>query len=197
MNESKGWIVIPKDVKSCICQIADKIKGATIRSIMSFIVDNPNAHLVSVHGDNKKALVLQGSLFAFDKSLWDYNSCILFACQEEMYFGIGQRSSENDEALNQFQKFCLQCKLVFDNDDHQCILGAFMKMCCEVLLPSAHEHLLSGVPEFAKNGLFEIGIPEILAESWCGVLKKEKNVIDNSSDEKIGSLIMRGQISHS
>ncbi len=91
-----------------------------------------------------------------------------------MYFGIGQRNSENDEALNQFQKFPLLCKLVFDNDDHQCILGAFMKMCCEVLLPSAHEHLLSGVQNFAKKGLFEIGLPKIFAESWCGILKKKK-----------------------
>ncbi len=59
-----------------------------------------------------------------------------------------------------------------------------MKMCCEVLLPSAHEHLLSGVQKFAKNDLFEIGLPKILAESWCGILKKEKNIIDNSSDAK-------------
>ncbi len=55
------------------------------------------------HGDNKKKLVTnipQDSLFALDKQLLDYTSCILFACQEEMYFGIGQRSSENDELLN-------------------------------------------------------------------------------------------------
>ncbi len=91
-----------------------------------------------------------------------------------MYFGIGQRSSEDDEVLNQFQKFPLQCKLVFDNDDYQCILGAFMKMCCEVLLPSAREHLLSSVQKFAKNGLFEIVLPKFLAESQCGILKKEK-----------------------
>ncbi len=53
-NQNKGWVVIPKEVKSCICQIADKIKGVTIRSIIPCIVDNPNAHLLSVHGDNKK-----------------------------------------------------------------------------------------------------------------------------------------------
>ncbi len=66
-----------------------------------------------------------------------------------MYFGIDQRSSENDEDLNRFQKFLLKCKLVFDNDDHQCIFGVFMKMCCELLLPSAHEHLLSSVQKLA------------------------------------------------
>ncbi len=59
-----------------------------------------------------------------------------------------------------------------------------MKMYCEVLLPSAHEHLLSNVPKYAKNGPFEIGLPKILAESWCGILKNEKLLIDNSSDAK-------------
>ncbi len=70
---------------------------------MTCIVDDPNAHLLSVRGDNKKTLVTnisQDSLFAIDKCLWDHTSCILFACQEEMYFGIFQRSSENDDALN-------------------------------------------------------------------------------------------------
>ncbi len=57
-------------------------------------------------------------------------------------------------------------------------------MCREVLLPSAHEHLLSGVPKYAKNGQFEVVLPKILAESWCCILKREKNVIDNSSDAK-------------
>ncbi len=102
-NQNIGRVIFPKEVKSCICQIADKIKGVTIHSIMPCIVDNPNAHLLSVHGEKKKILViniLQDSLFALDKCLLDYTSCILFACQEEMYFGIGQRSSENDEALN-------------------------------------------------------------------------------------------------
>ncbi len=112
----------PKNVKSCIFQIADKINSVIIRSIIPCISDNPNVHLLSVHGDNKKTLVTnipQDSLFALDKRIWDCTSCILFAYQEEMYFGIGQRRSENDEALNQFQKFPLQCKLVFDNDNHQ------------------------------------------------------------------------------
>ncbi len=172
--QNKGWVVIPKEVKSCICQIADKIKGVTIHSIIHCIVDNPNTHLLSVHGDKKKTLVTnfpRVSLFALDKGSWDCTSCVLFTSQEEMYCGIGQRSSENDEALNQFQKFPLQCKLVFDIDDHQCILGAFMKICCEVLLPSAHECLLSRVPKFAKKRLLEIGLPMISAESLCGILK--------------------------
>ncbi len=56
-----------------------------------------------------------------------------------------------------------------------------MKMCCEVLLLSAHEHLLSGVPKFSY-GLLEIGLPKILFESQCGILNKEKDVIDNSTD---------------
>ncbi len=90
-----------------------------------------------------------------------------------MYFGIGHRSSEN-EALIQFQKFPLQFKLVFNNNDHQCILGAFMEMCCEVLHSLAHEQLLNDFPKFAKNCLLEIGLPKILAESQSGILKKEK-----------------------
>ncbi len=70
---------------------------------MPCIVENPNEHLLSVHGDNKKNLVTNipcESLFSLNQQLLDYTSCVLFACQEQMYFGIGQRSSENDEALN-------------------------------------------------------------------------------------------------
>ncbi len=51
-----------------------------------------------------------------------------------------------------------------------------------MLLQSVHEHLLSGFPKLADNSLLEIGIPKILAESWCGILKMEPNVIDNSSN---------------
>ncbi len=47
-------------------------------------------------------------------------------------------------------------------------------MCYEVFHLSAHDQLLSGVPKFSKKGLLEIGLPKILAESWCGILKKEK-----------------------
>ena len=72
-----------------------------------------------------------------------------------------------------------------------------MKMCCEVLLPSAHEHLLSGVQKFAKNDLFEIGLPKILAESWRGILKKEKISLTTQVMQKIGSSNMWEQISHS
>ena len=78
-DQNKGWVVIPKEVKSCICQIADKIKGVTIRSIMPCIVQNPNAHFLSVHGDNKKTLVINipgNSLFSLDQRLLDYTSCI-------------------------------------------------------------------------------------------------------------------------
>ncbi len=53
-NPNKEWVVIHNEVKSSICQIADKIKGVTIYSIIPRIVDNPNAHLLSVHGENKK-----------------------------------------------------------------------------------------------------------------------------------------------
>ncbi len=73
-----------------------------MHSIMTCILEDPNAHLLSVHGD-KKTLVTnfpRVSLFALDKGSWDCTSCVLFTSQEEMYCGIGQRSSENDEVLN-------------------------------------------------------------------------------------------------
>ncbi len=75
LNQNKGWVVIPKDVKSCILQISDKFKGMTICSIMPCIVEELNVHLLSVHGDNKKTFVTnipQDSLFALEKHLWDY-----------------------------------------------------------------------------------------------------------------------------
>ncbi len=71
-----------------------------------------------------------------------------------------------------------------------------MEMCCEVLLPSAHEHLLIGVPKYAKNGQFEIGLPKILAEAQCGILKKEKMKLTTQMMQKNGLLIMLEQISH-
>ncbi len=79
--------------------------------------DHPfnQAHLLSIHGDNKKMLVINTStelLFALDKHLLDYSFCTLFACQEEMYFGVGERNTKDDEYFNQIQQFSLQCKLV-------------------------------------------------------------------------------------
>ncbi len=82
-----------------------------MRSIIPYTVDNPNAHILSDNGDNKKTLVTNipwDSMFALDKQFLDHTSCVLFACQEEMYFGIGQRSSENDEALNRFSNITMQ-----------------------------------------------------------------------------------------
>ncbi len=72
-----------------------------------------------------------------------------------------------------------------------------MKMCFEVLLLSAHEQLLSGFNKFAKNCLLKIGLLKILAESWCGILKKEKMKLTTQMMQKNGLLIMLGEISHS
>ncbi len=84
-HHNKGWVVILKDIKSSINQIFDKIKGVAIQSTMPWIVDYFSDHLSSVHGDNKKALVIKiprDSLFAIDKQYLDYTSCVVFACQE-------------------------------------------------------------------------------------------------------------------
>ncbi len=70
LNQNKGWVVISKDVKSCICQISDKIKGGTIRLIIPCITEDPNMHILNVHGDKKKKLVSiipWDSLFALEK----------------------------------------------------------------------------------------------------------------------------------
>ncbi len=40
------------------------------------------------------------------------------------------------------------------------------------------------MPKYAKNGQFEVVLPKFLAETRCGILKREKNVIDNSGDAK-------------
>ncbi len=58
-----------------------------------------------------------------------------------------------------------------------------MKMCFEVLLLSAHDHLLNDIPNLEKNCL-ELGLSKILAESRCGILKEEQDIIYNSSDTK-------------
>ncbi len=49
--------------------------------------------------------------------------------------------------MDQLANIPLHCKLVFDNDKHQCILGAFMKMCGEVLIPSAFDSLMHYISE--------------------------------------------------
>ncbi len=84
----------------------------------------------------------QDTLFSLGKHLLDYTSCVLFAYQEEMHFGVGQRNMDNNDYLKPFQWLSLQCKLVFENNEHQCILGVFVKMCCEVLLPSECNRLM-------------------------------------------------------
>ncbi len=79
---------------------------------------------MSVQGDNRKHLVTNipcNTLFALDKHLLDYSSCTLFVCQEEIYFGVGQRNTDNVEQLNQYQQFPLQCRMVIHIDEHQLV----------------------------------------------------------------------------
>lgn len=44
--------------------------------------------------------------------------------------------------MDQLANILFQCKVVFDNNKHQCNLGAFIKMCSEVLIPFAFETLM-------------------------------------------------------
>ncbi len=144
-HQNKGWVRIPKDIKSKISEIADKIRGVTIQTIMPCVTNKKSAHLLCVDGYNTKSLVRNipcNTLFALEKQLLEYSSCTLFACQEEIYFGVGQRNTDNEQQLNQYQRFPLQCKLMFDNKEHQCMLGAFMKVFCEVLTTSGQDILM-------------------------------------------------------
>ncbi len=184
---NKGWVRIPKDIKLKINEIADKIRGVTIRTIMPCVTNKKSAHLLSVQGDNRKHLVTnipRNTLFALDMRLLDYSSCTLFACQEEIYFGVGQRNTDNDENLNQYQQFPLQCKMIFDNDDHQCVLGAFMKMCCEVLTTSGRDSLMKYICNHKKFDTNEYDLSKMLNDARCGILKKEEHFHDDSSDAK-------------
>ena len=186
-HQNKGWVRIPKDIKSKINEIADKIRGVTIRTIMPYVTNKKSAHLLSVQGDNRKHLVTnipRKTLFALDKRLLDYSSCTLFACQEEIYFGVGQRNTDNDEELNQYQQFPLHCKMIFDNDEHQCVLGAFMKMCCEVLTTSGRDCLMKYIYNHKKRITNEYDLSKMLNDARCGILKKEKYLHDDSSDAK-------------
>ncbi len=94
---------------------------------MPCVTNQNSACLLSVQGDNTKQLVTnipRNTLFALDKWLLDYSSCTLFACQDEIHFRVGQRNTGNDEHLNQYQRFPLQDKMIFENNEHQCMLGA-------------------------------------------------------------------------
>ncbi len=48
-NQNKGWVDISKNFKSKIDEIADKIKGSKIRTIMSCVIGKQSSHSLSVH----------------------------------------------------------------------------------------------------------------------------------------------------
>ena len=186
-KQNKGWIDIPNSVRSKINEIADKIKGSTIRTIMPCIIGKPSAHLLSVHGNNKKSLVTnipKDKLFELDRRMMDYTSCVMFACQEEMYFGVGHRLIDGNTTVEQLAKIPLKCKIVFDNDEHQCILGSFIKMCGEVLSPSAFDNLMHYVGKCKNKVILTHDLIDALNACGCGVLVKEDSILCNSSDAK-------------
>ncbi len=53
-HQNKGWVRIPKDIKSKFSYIADKIRGVTIQTIMPCVTNKKSAHLLSIQGDNTK-----------------------------------------------------------------------------------------------------------------------------------------------
>ncbi len=100
----------------------------------------------------------------------------MFPCQKEMHFWVGQMTSEKNENLNQFQKFPLQCKLVFDNDDHQWILGAFMKLFYEVSISSECDSLMKNVTCHKGENLLKFVLSKIWMNEGC-ILVKEQNIL--------------------
>ncbi len=186
-HQNKGWDSIPKEVKSKICEIANKIKGVTIWSIMPCVIKNKSSHLLSVHGENIKRLVKKiprNVLFKLDNCLLDYSSCTLFACQEEMYFVVGQQNTYYDEQLNQYEQFPFQYKNGFESNEHQCILDAFMKMCCEILSLSGQDTLMKYFQKGKKHCTSQFDITKMLSDSRCGIFKKEQYFVNDSTDAK-------------
>ncbi len=109
---------------------------------------------------------------------------MLFAFQDKMYFGVGQRNTGKDEYLIQLQQFPLQCKPVFENNEHQCIVGAFIKMRYEVLISSGLDTLIKYIQKRMGHHSIEFDMSKTLNESKCGILIKQKNFLENSSDAK-------------
>ena len=69
-KQNNGWIDIPQSIRTKINEIADRIKGSTIRTIMPCVISKSIAHLLSVHGNNKKTLVTnipRDKLFELDR----------------------------------------------------------------------------------------------------------------------------------
>ncbi len=97
-------------------------------------------------------------------------------------FGVGQRKVKDDEHYNHFWKFPLHCKLVYDNDYYQCILGVFNKMCCEVLIPSEHEKFMKGDISVEEKCVLEFCLAKILVESRCSILVLEQSILVNWSN---------------
>ncbi len=90
----------------------------------------------------------------------------------------------DETSLDQLIKFRLCCKLVFDNDDHLYIPGAFMKMCCEVLIPSECDVLMKTITSCKKQKLMEADLSKMSADCSCGNIVKEHEISDNSTDAK-------------
>ncbi len=62
------------------------------------------------------------------------------------------------------------------------MLGAFMKMCCEVLTTSDQDTLMKHILNCKKSDTNEYDLVQMLSDSRCGILKKEEYFNDNSTD---------------
>ncbi len=59
-----------------------------------------------------------------------------------------------------------------------------MKMCCEVLIPSECDVLMKTITSQKKHKLMEADLSKMLADCGCGILVKEREILDDSTDAK-------------
>ena len=59
-----------------------------------------------------------------------------------------------------------------------------MKMCCEVLIPPECAALIKTITSCKKQKLMEADLSKMLADCGCGILVKEREIFDNSTDAK-------------
>ncbi len=129
------WQNIPQEVLLSINSMRQTAYKGIFKSIIPCI-PTTNQHLIRLHGTKQFHLVDYIPLLALfegDKRTLDKTSYVLYACNAQIYFGIGKKLSSEKNLLKS-EKEVLSAS-VFRNDDQQCIIGSFVKMCSSILLP--------------------------------------------------------------
>ncbi len=107
-------------------------------------------------------------LFQGDQPTLDKTHYVLYACNAQIYFRIGKKFSSTKNLLKHDQEklsYSFSC-----NNDQQCIIGSFDKMCFAILLPNLQVKIDDWFAQ--KYRLEEKAIHSLLTDLKIGHLVK-------------------------